>query len=91
MSDLGKYIDKRKQRDKKFAVNYDSGYLDFKLGIILKEIREEKGITQEQLARKLKTQKSAISRLENHAEDIRISTLSKLVSVLGKELHISIQ
>lgn len=37
MSDLQKYIKKRKSRDPDFAVDYDSGYEQFKIGIILKK------------------------------------------------------
>ena len=47
MSDLRKYIKKRKSRDPKFAKNYDSGYEQFKIGAILKQAREEAGLTQE--------------------------------------------
>ena len=90
MSDLKRYIERRKKRDKVFAHNFEIGYRDFKLGVTLRELREKKGVTQEELARKLETKKSAISRLENHAEDIRISTLDKYLSALGKELRIQI-
>ncbi len=90
MSDLKKYINKKKKKSKEFALNYNSGYHDFKLGIILKHIREERGITQEELAGKLKTKKSAISRIENHAEDIKLSTLEKITNALDKELKIQI-
>ncbi|MDZ7640647.1 MAG: helix-turn-helix transcriptional regulator [Desulfurivibrio sp.] len=49
---------------------YESGYEKFKIGVMFKIAREEAGLTQEQLAEKLKTKKTAISRIENHAEDI---------------------
>ena len=41
--------------------------------VMLKQARLEAGLTQEQVAEKLHTKKSAISRIENHAEDIRLS------------------
>jgi transcriptional regulator with XRE-family HTH domain len=47
-------------------------------------------LTQEELAGRLKTKKSAISRIENHAEDIKLSTLEKVAMALGKQLQISI-
>ncbi len=72
MSDLKKYINRRKKHDKSFAINFDLGYENFKLGAILKEARIEKGFTQEVLDDKIKTKKTAISRLENHAEDMKI-------------------
>jgi HTH-type transcriptional regulator / antitoxin HipB len=90
MSDLKRYIAKRKSRDPKFAENYDTGYEEFKIGVILKMAREEAGLTQEQLAEKLNTKKSAISRIENHASDIKLSTLENFVKALGKKLHIEV-
>ena len=90
MSDLQKYIKKRKTRDPDFAAGYDYGYKQFKIGVILKKAREEAGLTQEELAEKLNTKKSAISRIENHAEDIKLSTLGKFVKAVGKELRLEI-
>jgi len=90
MSDLQKYIKKRKGKDPDFARGFDSGYEEFKIGIILKMAREEAGLTQQQLAEKLNTQKTAISRIENHAEDIKLSTLKKFAEALGKDLRVEV-
>jgi len=90
MSDLQKYITKRKSRDPEFARDYDAGYEQFKIGALLKQAREEAGLTQEELAEKLNTRKSAISRIENHAEDIKLSTLKKFAHALGKELRLEV-
>jgi len=90
MSDLDKYIGKRKSKDAEFAENFEIGYRDFKIGMYLKDLRVKKGLTQEELANRLKTKKSVISRMENHAEDVRLSTLEKVASVLGKKLQITI-
>ena len=90
MSDLQKYIKSRKARDHDFAADYDYGYEQFKIGVILKKAREEAGLTQEELAEKLNTKKSAISRIENHAEDIKLSTLENFASALGKHLRLKI-
>jgi len=81
MDDLDKYIAKRKKKSPAFAAQFDKGYKDFKIGILLKMARENAGLTQEQLAEKLSTQKSAISRIENHAEDIRLSTIERFAEV----------
>ncbi|MCP3849484.1 MAG: helix-turn-helix domain-containing protein [Gammaproteobacteria bacterium] len=91
MSDLKKYISKRKERDSKFSDGFDDGYQAFKIGAVLRQARESSGMTQEQLAEKLHTKKSAISRIENHAEDIRLSTLEKFAQVLGRKLEVSIK
>ena len=90
MSDLKKYVKKRKEKDRKFARDYDEGYEQFKVGIMLKQARESAGLTQEELARRLKTKKTAISRIENHAEDIKLSTLERVATALGKQLKIKI-
>ncbi|MDR1324316.1 MAG: helix-turn-helix transcriptional regulator, partial [Candidatus Margulisbacteria bacterium] len=82
------YIKNRKAKDKVFAKNYDIGYTDFKIGLLLKKLRIEQGVSQEELARKMRTKKSVISRMENHAEDIRLSTLTRAVNVFGKRLQI---
>jgi len=90
MSDLQKYINKRKKSDKEFEKNFDTGYQEFKIGEILKQARLEKGLTQEDIANKLNTKKSAISRIENHAQDIRLSTLQNFAKTVGKELRIEL-
>jgi len=38
----------------------------------------------------LKTKKSAISRIENHAEDIKLSTIERVALALGKKLLIEL-
>lgn len=90
MSDLRKYTAKRKAGDKAFACNYEAGYEEFKIGVLLRQAREAAGLSQEELAQRLKTQKTAISRIENHAEDIKLSTLEKVALALGKRIRISI-
>ncbi|MBR6080312.1 MAG: helix-turn-helix transcriptional regulator [Treponema sp.] len=72
-----------------FAKDFDTGYEEFKIGMMIKKMRLESGITQEQLAEKLETKKSVISRMENHSEDIRLSPLQKVASVFGKQLRVA--
>ena len=83
MGDLTTYIVKRKKTDSVFQEN-------FKIGVLLRQARIESGITQEQIANKMKTKKSAISRIENHSEDIRLSTLEKYATALGKKIKVEI-
>ena len=90
MSDLQKYISKRKKRDAEFAEDFEIGYEQFKLGALLREAREKAGLTQEELARRMNTKKSAISRIENHAEDIKLSTLEKFAQAIGKTLRLRV-
>lgn len=90
MSDLQKYISKRKKSDPEFAEDYEIGYEQFKFGVLLREAREKAGLTQEELARRMNTKKSAISRIENHADDIKLSTLEKFAQAIGKTLRLRV-
>ncbi len=90
MSDLQKYIKRRKKKDFTFASNFDTGYEQFKIGVILKQAREKAGLTQEEIAQRLHTKKTAISRIENHAEDIKLSTLVNFARALGKDLKVKV-
>jgi DNA-binding XRE family transcriptional regulator len=90
MSDLDKYINKRKRRDGEFAEGFEAGYSNFKVGVLLKQARERAGMTQDEVARKLRTKKSSISRIENHAEDIRLSTIQRYAKALGKKVRVEI-
>lgn len=70
---------------------YEEGYEAFKLGVMLQELRKEQGLTQEQLAEKCGTTKTYISRIENNASDIRLSTLMRIIHEgLGGHLKFSV-
>lgn len=90
MSDLKKYVSNRKDNDSEFNEGYEEGYQSFKIGALLKQARKDSGLTQEEIAECLNTKKSAISRIENHAEDVKLSTLEKFASVLGRRVEVSI-
>ena len=91
MNDLERYIEKRKKKDSEFAKGFEEGYKEFKIGVLLKQAREQAGLTQAQLAKMIKTQKTAISRIENHADDIKLSTIQKVAKALGKNLEITLR
>ena len=70
----------------------DTGYEDFKIGVLLHEARLKKGLTQEQLAEKVGTTKSYISKIENNIKEVRLSTLKKIVELgLDGEVELSIR
>lgn len=56
----------------------------------LKEERLKAGLTQEQLAEKIGTKKSYISRIENGKADVQLSTLFKIFQGLGKRVSLTI-
>jgi len=70
---------------------YEAEFETFKLGVMLQELRKEQGLTQEQLAEKCGTTKTYISRIENDASDIRLSTLMRIIrDGLGGQLRVSV-
>lgn len=71
-----------------FEAEYDA----YKLGVLIQQAREERGLTQEQLAELAGTNKSYISKLERNLKDIRFSTLQRIINEgLGGHLDISIR
>lgn len=71
---------------------YEQGFEAFKLGVILQEMRKKQKMTQEQLAKKCGTTKTYISRIENDASDIRLSTLMRIIQQgLGGHLRLTVE
>ncbi len=70
----------------------ESGYDNFKIGVLIHDARLEQGLTQEELAEKVGTTKSYISKIENNIKEVRISTLQRIVELgLGGQLQLSIK
>lgn len=93
LTPLNEFIDKKvgkkgtKKRDK-----FEAGYEAFKLGVLIQEARQKKGLTQEQVAELSGTNKSYISKLEKDLKDVRFSTLQRIITEgLGAHLEISIK
>ena len=71
---------------------FESEYDTFKLGVLIQQAREQKGLTQEELAQLAGTNKSYISKLERNLKDIRFSTLQRIINEgLGGHLEIMIR
>lgn len=84
------FIAKQSKKDTEYSKKYWKGYEDFKIGALLKQARTKAGLTQEEVANKLKTTRSAVSRMENHATDVKLSTLEKFADALGKKLTVAL-
>lgn len=70
---------------------WEQEFESFQLGVLLEEARRKLGMTQEELAIKCGTNKSYISRIENNASDIRLSTLMKIIQTgLGGQLKLTL-
>lgn len=93
LTSLKEFIDEKvglkgtKKRDK-----FDKEFEAFKLGVLIQQARQAKGMTQEQLAELAGTNKSYISKLEKDLKDVRFSTLQRIIKDgLGGQLQISIK
>ena len=63
----------------------------FKIGLLLREAREEKNLTQEQLAELIDKKRTYISRVENNGSNLTLKTLYEIVEKgLGGKVTISI-
>ena len=93
LKNLDQFIDEKigkkgTEKREQFEDEYDT----FKLGVLIQQAREQKGLTQEQLADLAGTNKSYISRLERNLKDIRFSTLQRIINEgLGGHLEVSIR
>jgi DNA-binding XRE family transcriptional regulator len=93
LTSLGQFVDKEygvkgtEKRDK-----LEAEYEAFKLGVLIQQARQEKGMTQEEVAVLAGTNKSYISKLEKDLKDIRFSTLQRIIKDgLGGHLELSIK
>ena len=62
----------------------------FCLAETLKEQRRLAGLTQQELADKIGTKKSYISKLENGHADVQLSTLFRIFAGLGKRITLTV-
>jgi len=61
------------------------------IGLMIRQVRKEMGLTQEELAKKSGTSKHYISRIENNKSGIELATLIKIIEGgLGRRLQINI-
>ena len=69
------------KRGTKKREELEAGYEMFKAGVLIQQTRQQLGMTQEELAIKVGTTKSYISKIENNLKEARISTLQKIVEL----------
>lgn len=70
---------------------FEEEFETFKIGILIQEARKRQHLTQGELADKVGTTKNYISRIENNASDIRLSTLMRIIKDgLGGNLKLSL-
>ena len=74
------------EKKKKAIMNAEA----FCLAEVLKEQRRLAGLTQQELADKIGTKKSYISKLENGHADVQLSTLFRIFAGLGKRITLTV-
>ena len=75
-------------RDPEFRKVYEETRLEYEIARALILARVKKRLTQAQLAKKLKTRQSVISRVESGKTTPSLSFLKRLASVLGTSLSV---
>jgi len=70
---------------------FEEEFETFRIGVLIQEARKKQKLTQQELAEKVGTTKNYISRIENNASDIRLSTLMRIIrDGLGGSLKLSL-
>jgi DNA-binding XRE family transcriptional regulator len=81
-----KYGKKGTASREKYAEEFEA----FRIGVLIQEARKKQNLTQEELAERAGTTKNYISRIENDASDIRLTTLMRIIREgLGGQLKLS--
>ncbi len=57
-----------------------------KIGQLIAQIRQERGLTQAEFARRLNTSQSAVNRMEHGRQNLSLDTLGRISDVLHKQL-----
>ncbi len=79
---------KERLRDPEFHRAYEEVDAEVRLAVAIAEAREKAGLTQAQLAKKLHTKQTNISRIERGAQNVTMATLTKIAKALHRSLHV---
>ena len=75
--------------DPEFVKVYKETVVEYEIAKALFDARTKRGLTQKELALKLKTKQSVISRVESAKTSPSLAFLKRLASVLGGHLTVS--
>jgi DNA-binding XRE family transcriptional regulator len=76
-------------KDPEFKAHYEEEKQSLKLAIKIAELREKKGLSQQQLAKLMGTSQQAISRIESgEYEGFTLKTLEKIAEATGMRVKI---
>jgi len=83
-------VHSRLMKDEEFKAEYEKLKPRYELIAQIIDIRSQLNITQEELAQRVGTQKSNISRFESGSYNPTLDFITKVAHSLGKEIHISL-
>ena len=89
MNDLNQLEKKLRKQIKDFDKKFSAAKIRLEFAIQIANEREKAGLSQKDLALKLKTTQSVISRIENGKQNISLDMLQRIAEALGKK-HIQI-
>lgn len=84
-------VKEKLMNDKDFEAEYEKLKPRYEIISQIIEARKEQNVTQEELALRVGTQKSNISRLESGSYNPSLDFLVKVAKSLGKDMHIQIR
>jgi DNA-binding XRE family transcriptional regulator len=87
--DLQADIEARKARDPAYGAAFAAAFNRLELARQLREARESRGLTQAELATRLKTSQPAIARMER-GHTPKLAFLERVAKALGATLHLAL-
>lgn len=89
MKDLDLLESKIKSRTKNFDQKYALAKMRLEIALQISQAREKAGLTQKELAHKLRTTQSVVSRIESGNQNLSLDMLYKIAGAIGKK-HVSV-
>ena len=81
---------KQDLRDPEIREGYRRSKVESEVAIMIAQLRGKKGLNQTELAKKLKTTQTVVSRIEHGDQNLTLRTLSNIAQALGKELKVEL-
>lgn len=85
MKDLEVLESKLRDRIKQFDEKYALAKMKLEIALQISDAREKAGLTQKQLATKLHTTQSVVSRIESGNQNLSLDMLYKVAEAVGKK------
>ena len=86
--DIDDEIEKRRNADPKFKKAWDDSRMEYEILGELTRLRNEKGLTQKELAEKTNKKQQVISQIEKHEKSPTLKTLCNLANALNVDIKI---